>query len=279
MDGRDPTVVVPVYNAIHVLGPCLEALIATVPANTAVILIDDGSTDPAVQPLLTDFSIRGGTQWRVLAQGKNRGFVATANLGMQSCNGDVVLLNSDTLPAGDWLTRLCECAGSVEHLATATPWTNNGEIVSLPQFCVSNPLPPDAGMLASALQEGVRPEYPEIPTAVGFCMYITRKAIDLIGYFDVETFGHGYGEENDFSMRARSAGLRNVLCDNAWVGHVGNQSFGPRGLQPGIEAMDRLLQKHPKYLELVNDYIHEDPLQKRRMEIVHQLERDGISVV
>ena len=279
MRGLAPTVIVPVYNAFDVLEPCLEALAATISPNTAVLLIDDASTDPAILPLLTACSDQGGPGWRLLAQPVNSGFVASANLGMQSCEGDVVLLNSDTVPAGDWLSKLGDCANSLAQLATATPWTNNGEIVSLPEFCVANPMPPDAGALAAALQEAVRPQYPEIPTAVGFCMYITRKVIDIIGYFDVDTFGEGYGEENDFSMRARSAGFQNVLCDNAWVGHVGNQSFGPKGLKPGNESMQRLLGKHPGYMEIINSYIQDDPLKSRRLEILQKLERDGVAVV
>lgn len=279
MGDNAPTVIVPVHNAFDVLKQCLEALVATIPAKTQVLLIDDASTDHDVMPLLADFAKSGGPGWRLLGQESNQGFVATANIGMQACNGDVILLNSDTLPAGDWFMKLCDCAASIEKLATATPWTNNGEIVSLPEFCKANPLPPDAGRLASSLQEIVEPQYPEIPTAVGFCMYITRKAIKSIGYFDVGAFGHGYGEENDFSMRARSAGLRNVLCDNAWVGHVGNQSFGPKGLQPDDESMGRLLQKHPDYRRMVEGYIRDDPLRKLRMAILQQLERDGVAVV
>jgi GT2 family glycosyltransferase len=277
--GTAPTVIVPVHNAFDALGPCLEALLTTIPANTPLLLIDDASTDPAVLPLLAEFTTRGGSSWRLIQQRENRGFVATANLGMRSCTSDVVLLNSDTIPAGRWLEGLCDCAASVERLATATPWTNNGEIVSLPEFCQANPLPPNPQNFASVLRGCIDPEYPEIPTAVGFCMYITRNSIDTIGYFDEETFGHGYGEENDFSMRARAAGLRNVLCDNAWVGHVGNQSFGPKGLRPDNQSMQRLLEKHAGYREIIDNYIAADPLQERRSQIILQLEREGVALV
>ena len=47
--------------------------------------------------------------------------------------------------------------------------------------------------------------FPDIPTAHGFCMYIKREAIDDLGLFDEETFGKGYGEENDFSYRCLQA--------------------------------------------------------------------------
>ena len=41
-----------------------------------------------------------------------------------------------------------------------------------------------------------------IPTAVGFCMYIRRECLKEVGEFRAEVFGKGYGEENDFCLRA-----------------------------------------------------------------------------
>lgn len=176
MEGHQPTVIIPIFNAHEALVNCLDALLATLPANTRVLLIDDASSDPAVLPTLRKYAGAGGIHWNLLARVTNGGFVATVNQGIQSCSGDVVLLNSDTLPAGDWFTRLNECAETVEHLATATPWTNNGEIVSLPEFCKANPLPGDTGMLATVLHKYVQPEYPEIPTAVGFLYVYNQKS-------------------------------------------------------------------------------------------------------
>jgi GT2 family glycosyltransferase len=65
----------------------------------------------------------------------------------------------------------------------------------------------------------------DLPTAVGFCMYIRRACLDAVGLFDAERFGRGYGEENDFSRRATRAGWRNVLCADVFVFHAGGVSF------------------------------------------------------
>ena len=104
----------------------------------------------------------------------------------------------------------------------------------------------------------------------------SRRAIDRVGLFDEERFGKGYGEENDFSMRARQAGMRNVLCDDAYVVHLGGRSFGPLGLKPDESSMQRLLALHPDYLQIVQAFISEDPLSGRREELVAQMEREGI---
>lgn len=262
---RLPVVVIPVFNAPAQLARCLAAVRKTVDSAAEVLVIDDASTDPAVSELL-------GSRcdgWRVIRQPENRGFVATANLGMlEADRRDVVLLNSDTIPAGDWLQRISRCAESDATIASITPFTNNGEIASLPVFCRASPVPTDPEAWAGACRQAAVPDYPEIPTAVGFCMYMRRACIDRVGGFDEAAFGRGYGEENDWCMRAVAVGYRHVLCDDAFVAHEGNASFGPLGLGPGDDAMRRLLDRHPDYLELVEDFIRRDPLAGIRKRIL-----------
>ncbi len=67
---------------------------------------------------------------------------------------------------------------------------------------------------------------PEVITGVGFCMYVTRRALDRCGPFDEDTFGRGYGEEVDFCLRASRLGLRHLVEDSTYVHHHGGVSFG-----------------------------------------------------
>jgi len=270
------TVVVPVYNAPKELRHCLQSLQETLPAGVEVLLIDDASTDPAVNELFETWRQYKLPGWRFLANETNLGFVGAVNRGMRETAGDVVLLNSDTVATPGCFDSLRRCLASDAGIATATPWSNNGEIVSLPEFCRPNPAPPDPAAVARVLLTTGTPGYPEIPTAVGFCMAISRAAIERLGYFDEETFGRGYGEENDFCWRAAQAGMRNVLCDDAYVVHTGGASFGPLGLKPGEDSMARLLARHPDYLETVSAWIQQDPLRVRREAILAAIERAGI---
>lgn len=271
-----PTIVVPIHDAVRELEACLASLHRTLPSDAKVILIDDASTDARIQPLLRDWASRAGITWRVETQARNLGFVATVNRGMMLAGGDVVLLNSDTVTTPGWLDGLQRCLDSDPRIATATPWTNNGEIASLPRFCAVNPVPADPDAIARVIAACGTPVYPELPTAVGFCMAIRRAAIEALGAFDEQRFGLGYGEENDFSMRAREGGWRNVLCDDVYVVHVGGRSFGPKGLAPGEASMQRLLARHPDYLHLVREFIAADPLAARRNELVEALTETGI---
>jgi GT2 family glycosyltransferase len=270
------SVVIPVYNAPEELERCLASVYSTVPDDTEVVVIDDASPDPSTQTVLNRWREIMPASWKFHANQKNRGFVATANLGMRLTQNDVVLLNSDTEPTPGWLRGLQKCLSSDPLIATATPWTNNGEIASIPRFCQVNPVPPDASAVARVIALTGSAIYPELPTAVGFCMAIARRAIDRIGLFDEDLFGKGYGEENDFSIRAVQAGMRNVLCDDVYIVHLGGRSFGPTGLKPDESSMQRLLSRHPDYLLQVQEFITADPLAPRRTSILDALDRAGV---
>ena len=270
------SVVIPVFNAAEEVQSCLQSVHATVPGGTHVTIIDDASPDDSTRQVLSGWQQKAPAGWSFHRNAENRGFVATANRGMRLTRNNVVLLNSDTEVTPGWLDGLQNCLASDPSIGTATPWTNNGEIVSLPEFCEANPVPPDATSLARVIAGMARPVYPDIPTAVGFCMAVARSAIDRVGLFDEVLFGKGYGEENDFSMRVAQAGMRNVLCDDVYVVHLGGRSFGPIGLRPDESSMQRLLSRHPDYLQRVQAFISTDPLSVRRAAIVDALRRAGV---
>ena len=266
-----PTVIVPIFNAFGHVKSCLDSL-ERHSRQASILLINDSSTDEKILPLLEEWIDREPGR-SLLNNEENRGFVYSANRGMSAVDGDVVLLNSDTQVSPGWLDALARCLATDESIATATPWSNNGEIVSFPELCVAAPVPEDLEKIAAIFQSVGQAYYPELPTAVGFCMAISRRAIDRVGYFDEPTFGLGYGEENDFCMRAAKAGMRNVLCDDAYVAHHGGASFSQRGLQPDSDSMQRLAGKHPEYESLVMEFIHSDPLAHRRMELAKAFKR------
>lgn len=269
--GHKITIVVPIYNAYGTTLTCLNKLLVE-NINDSILFIDDASTDPQIKRLLDTIKLKNITNWQFLNNDENIGFVKTANRGLKATTGHTILLNSDTIVTSGWLNRFTEAIEKVPNLATATPWSNNAEICSIPQTLMSNPLPDSPDELAYQLQKRHMPIFPEIPTAVGFCMLITAQAKQQVGYFNETVFGHGYGEENDFSLRATKVGMRNVLIDNAYVVHVGNQSFKEKDLCPNQQTMDRLLALHPDYGSLIDNFIKKDPLAPIRKSITDKID-------
>ena len=261
-----PEVVVPVFNAAAELGDCLASLRRNLDASDRVRLIDDASTDPAVAGLLDAFAEQAPCRVLIERNPENLGFIHTVNRGMAASAGDVVLLNSDTVVTAGWLERLARAAASAPRVATVTPFSNHAEICSIPEFCKVNPAPADPEAMARRVA-AIAPSYPELPTAVGFCMLITRAALDQLGDFDAASFGRGYGEENDFCLRASGHGFRHLLCDDAYVLHRGGASFAPIGERPNGVALGRLLARYPGYNALIADFIARDPLAPIRARI------------
>jgi GT2 family glycosyltransferase/predicted O-methyltransferase YrrM len=235
-------VVVPIYNACEELERCLYSLFKHQDVYR-IILIDDCSTDKRVKELLDALQEHRCERFEIVENVENLGYLKTVNKGMRMVRNDVILLNSDTIVTSGWARKLRACAYSHDRIATVTPFTNNGAECSIPDVGQNNEIP--EGFTINSFAELVENcsvnRYPELVTAVGFCMYVRRVIIEEIGYFDEEKFGRGYGEENDFSIRAARKGYKNVLCDNVFVFHKGAASFS--------SSRNALIQKSAMILE------------------------------
>ncbi len=266
-------IIIPVYNAAQQVEDCVNSVLHNTKADFKLIIIDDASPDPRIAIYLSKLEQITDQRVQVFRNRRNLGFIGTVNRGMSMNNNDVVLLNSDTLVTSDWLQKLKRCAASDSRIGTITPFSNNAEICSFPLFCQSNPVPENPDLVAQAIAFRQQPTYPEIPTAVGFCMYITRNCLKDIGLFNEQLFGKGYGEENDFCRRAVNAQYRNVLCDDAYVVHVGSCSFGDEKHAHCERNMQVLLELHPDYMDVVSKFITRDPIQPIREAAQNRLEQ------
>lgn len=260
-------VIVPVYKGLQDVIDCLDSIKASKNQQAyELILIDDCSPEPEVSALLRERAALG--EYTLLVNDENLGFVATVNRGMQlHPERDVLLLNSDTLVANDWLDRITKAAYADERIGTVTPFSNNATICSYPKFCQDNDLPCNTSLeeldqLFSSVNAG---KAVDVPSGVGFCMYIRRACLDELGYFDIETFGKGYGEENDFCQRAIKAGWKNRFALDTFVQHTGNVSFGDEHNELKHTALGKLLKRHPQYDVDVQRHIAEDPAKSARV--------------
>ena len=268
------TIIVPAYQAVEDLARCLDSLERTLPAGTRVLVADDASPDPAVARCIQSHAAGSRLAFASVRREKNLGFIGNVNRAFaQTAPEDVILFNADAWATPGWYEAMLACAASDARIATVTPWSNNAEICSLPDFCRAAPVPSEeeAVRCARAVRETGAPTYPDLPTGVGFCMFVRRAALDAIGDFDAATFGRGYGEENDFCQRAIGHGWRNVLCEEAYVVHRGGASFGPEGHAPGGENLARLVARYPHYNAQVADFILRDPLAPLRERIAATL--------
>jgi len=255
-------VIVPVYRGQAETLKCLESL-AAAPVSVryeVTVLIDDSATGGYEEVI--EAARRHG--FIVLFNGANLGFVRTANRGFRLHAGrDVVLLNSDTVVHGDWLGRLRRVAYSHPAIGTVTPLSNNATILSYPHPDKPGPLPSPAELeLLDNLCARFNGEAqaPDLPSAVGFCMYVRRDCLTEVGLFDETHWDRGYAEENDFCLRAHALGWRNVAAPNVFVGHSGSASFGPESAHLIRKNLARLSEFYPDYAAVVAEFLRRDPL-------------------
>jgi GT2 family glycosyltransferase/glycosyltransferase involved in cell wall biosynthesis/SAM-dependent methyltransferase len=259
-------VIVPIYNAYDDLCKCLISLLKY--RNIYQInLINDCSTDERIQVLLTKIQNFNVPFIRVIENCENQGFIRSVNTGMRISTNDVLLVNSDTIVTKNWAEKIRNCAYSKKNIATVTPFTNNGTICSVPEFGKDNQIPP--GFTIDSFGDFTENlsfhQYPEIPTAVGFCMYIKREVLQKTGYFDETSFDKGYCEENDFCMRAIKAGFSNQLCDDTFVYHKGECSFTQSKKERLEKNLDVLSNRYPDYLPMIKKYCELNPLHDQQL--------------
>lgn len=187
----DVTVVVPVKDRTPALARCLAALVGE-----AVLVVDDGSDDPAAVARLCD------TYGARLIRRRNGGPAAARNTALLALDADglldrpfVAFLDSDCVPPPGWLTQL---RGHLEDPAVAAV---------APRVTGSRRSPLDLGPHPALVRPGGPVSY--VPTAA---LLFRRAAVTP---FDEQL---RYGEDVDLVWRTIDAGWQ-VRYDPSVVVH------------------------------------------------------------
>jgi glycosyltransferase involved in cell wall biosynthesis len=244
------TVIVPVYNAHDTVRRCLQSISLYTDLSTVkVLIINDGSSEPEIAPLLAEYARQDG--FRVVTNSVNIGYTKTINKGIKlSDEDDVIILNSDTIVTREWVEGIQLLARRAPDIGTVTAMSDNAGAFSFPVAHQPNPKPNHVSheTWAETILKATKNCKPvEVPTGSGFCMYVRRDLIGHIGLFDEDAFPRGYGEENDFCMRALNAGWRNLISPYSFVFHERTASFGKEKEQLIENAIATISRKYPDY--------------------------------
>jgi GT2 family glycosyltransferase len=266
-------IIVPVYAGRKDTLACLDAIKAS--KNQLlyrVVVVDDSCPDSILSNALKERAQRN--EITLVCRPINAGFSGAVNTALVLDNSrDVVVLNADTLVFANWLDRLHATAYASDDIATVTPLSNHGELLSYPRpmnnnqvFDVKHAELIDQLFALTGMTDPVN-----IPVGVGFCFYIKRHAINKVGLFDEGTFGRGYGEDTDFCLRVQQAGLRNVSATNTYVVHWGSRSFGNEKQQLLAQNLHQIAVKYPKHAAEYDYFLAEKPLKFLYREVQRQL--------
>jgi GT2 family glycosyltransferase len=266
----DPlTVIVPIYDDYEATKDCLESLLAAFRGqpHARALLVNDASPDPRIADLVRELA--AGKSVRLIENERNLGFVHSVNLAFSKvAEGDVILLNADTIVPDGFMTRLRSAARAFPDIGTVVPLSNNGEFTSFPTPNKPNPVRSrqDIDFLDAAATGANRDKIIDIPNGTGFCLYITRECLDAAGPLS-DAFERGYLEDADFCLRARELGFRNVCAPSVYVGHVGSRSFGAEKRSLVMRNIGKLESRFSDYRAECAAFIKADPLKQTRAAI------------
>lgn len=215
------TIIIPNYNGMQFMEPCMEALEAQTCRDFDVLVVDNGSTD-------------GSCDWLkehhvpAIYLADNTGFSGAVNVGIQAVKTPyVILLNNDTAAEPGYVGALLKAIEASPRIFSVSP-----KMIQM----YHRELMDDAGDMYSimgwAYQRGVGQEIGRydrpchiFSSCAGAAIY-RREVFEEIGYFDEMHFA--YLEDIDVGYRAKIAGYYNRYCPQAVVYHVGSGTSGSR---------------------------------------------------
>jgi GT2 family glycosyltransferase len=285
-----PTVIVPVYADRDATVACFESLLKADPTfaeqgpkasqrSFRVLAVDDVSPDPVLRRYLKQLASENRID--LLINPENLGFIGSVNRALAEVNqGDVILLNADTLVPPRFVERLALAAHSQADIGTATPLSNNGDIFSFPSPGYVNPMPTYDDMVAldHAAAIANATTVVDTPSGIGFCLYITRRCLEAVGGLS-ERFERGYLEDVDFCLRARERGFRNVCASSVYVAHYGSKSFKQQKRGLVLHNLGILDDRFPSFRKECLAFEAADPLRPVRSNLERSLEKPASSSI
>jgi GT2 family glycosyltransferase len=260
-------ILVPVYDGYEETLECINSVLRNRSLNRTahrLIVLDDATPNADLRAALRKLADDG--QIEHIQHASNLGFIRNVNRGMaMHTERDVVWLNSDTRVHGNWLDRLRAVAYADKDIASVTPFTNNGELMSFPVSRVSHTMPTaEQQAELDQLAQTANAAAMEIETGCGFCLYIKRDAINQVGYLDEVHLLRGYGEETDWCLRARSLGWRHMGAPNVFVAHQGGISFGEEKALRVAHNNAILKRRYPNASDRYQAFCLRDPIKPAR---------------
>lgn len=249
-------VIITTRNHPDVVKRCVDSVLASLEHNKThinIIISDNASNDPKLLEYFDELKKEANIV-EFNQQSEDIGYTNNINSAIAlHPNRDVITLNSDTYVVNDWVDRLKTHTYKENRIASSTPMTNNCSIMSYPDPKGSALQPALVKFYDSVLSGAALAPIP-LPSSVGFCTFIRRAAIADIGVFDDHAFGRGYGEENDWSLRALKRTWAHAGITNVYVGHQGTVTFGNEREVLQKNANDVLMAKWPQYKDILETW-------------------------
>ncbi|MEO8130924.1 MAG: glycosyltransferase, partial [Bryobacteraceae bacterium] len=223
------------YNCEEFIEPCLDSVARnTAWPNYEIILIDNNSSD-GTRAIIQKYAA-ADERIRLTLSAENLGFAGGNNVAAREASGEyLIFLNPDTVLPHGWMSRMvrhCERDRSIGAVASVTNFSGNESKIN---FDYSNVLQMEK--FAQALANEKAGQATDIAVAALYCVLVPRAIWTEVGELDAG-FQIGMFEDDDFSLRIRTAGYRVVAADDCFIHHFGNGSFAKLPSQESLRIFE-----------------------------------------
>lgn len=220
------SVVIVNYNGADFIGACLRSVFAASGADTEVILVDNASTDGALESVRRDF--RDERRLKIAESPRNEGPVRARNRGIADSRGEyIAFLDNDTQVEAGWLRELVAVLKADAVIGAAQSkilLSDRKTIDTCGHFLSITGFPYEIG--SGSVDSGQYDSQRDIFGARSAAMIVRREALERAGSFDEDYFI--YSEETDLSWRIWLAGYRVVYVPRSVVFHHKGGSLNER---------------------------------------------------
>lgn len=209
------SVIIPNWNGLGLLRPCLDALRRQTYTDHEVIVVDNASADASVAALRDEYP-----EVRVVVLPTNRGFAGGCNEGIRAARGEyIVTTNNDTEAEPGWLAALADALDRHPEAGSAAArimlHDRRDTLHSAGDLFRRDGTPDSRGVW-----QRYGPPYDRACYVFGGCGGATmyrRAMLEEIGTFEEAFFM--YCEDVDLNWRAQLAGWKCVYVPDAVIYH------------------------------------------------------------